>query len=222
MNRRTKTGRAGEGGFSLVELMVVSAIILVVGTIALPQLVASRRAMRASMIPKEVRAQLRDARQMAMSQQRAVTVQFDATLRQLKLIRHERDYVVGSSTTKVGTPVLNDANYPMTAGAVVVRTASLVASGTSTREIAYGRPPAAPTYALADTTNLTPAVAGKVNLTFQPDGSVMDATGAPANYALMFYNPDYPELTASAVSVLGAAGRVKTWRYSNDTGTYIE
>jgi hypothetical protein len=59
-------------------------------------------------------------------------------------------------------------------------------------------------------------------VTFQPSGSVVDATGTPINHALYIYNNQNAEETACAVSVLGAAGRVKIWKYNRDAQKYVE
>jgi hypothetical protein len=61
-----------------------------------------------------------------------------------------------------------------------------------------------------------------VNITFQPDGSVIDANGNPVNRALFIYNTQAPTDTAAAISVLGAAGRVKLWRYKSNVNKYVE
>lgn len=222
MNGR-KRGAGAAGGFSLIELVVVAAIIAVVAAVGIPQLVGARRAMRASAVPKEVRSQLRYARQAAISQGRAVTFRYDTAEREIMVVEHNAEYDLGGGeTTRVGRPVLEDPAYPMTSGAVVLRRLSLVATGTKPDEIAYGRPSGVTTAALDDRTNLIAAADGFVNVTFQPDGSVIRADGTPGDYALFFYNPKAPTETAYAVSVLGAAGRIKLWRYSSATSKFVE
>jgi len=98
----------------------------------------------------------------------------------------------------------------------------LSGSGLAAGDIIYGRPNGATTAALADTSNLTPPVNDVVNITFQPDGSVVDAADHPQNNALFFYNRIYPNDMAFAISVLGAGGRVKIWRYNQNTYSYVE
>jgi hypothetical protein len=51
---------------------------------------------------------------------------------------------------------------------------------------------------------------------------VLDAAGNPINKALFFYHSKNPLKTAFAVSVLGAGGRVKVWRYSQGVNKYVE
>ncbi len=75
---------------------------------------------------------------------------------------------------------------------------------------------------LDDTTTPTSLTGSKLNITFQPDGSVIDAAGNPVNRTLFLYNNRVPTQTAVAISVLGAAGRVKVWRYSSSVNKYAE
>lgn len=208
---RARSSGAGQRGMSMVELSVVMGIMAVVAIVAIPQLVGARRNMRAASGPAEVKAQLRYARQQALGQQRAVTFQYDTVAREINVIQH----------AGAGTAVLNGGSYPLTSGYTLLRNVPLATGGVAPDEIAYGLPPGASSAPLADTTTLTAPVNNQVNITFQPDGSVIDATGATANFAMMFYHPDYADSTARAVTVLGATGRVKLWRYTN-AQTFVE
>ena len=49
-----------------------------------------------------------------------------------------------------------------------------------------------------------------------------DASNNPINKALFFYDPKTPNDTAFAVSILGAGGRAKLWRYSSNVNVYVE
>jgi hypothetical protein len=88
-------------------------------------------------------------------------------------------------------------------------------------EISYGRPSGVPPTPLPDGANLSALNGGRMEIVFQPDGSVVDASGNPVNAALFFYDNQAPDATAIAVSVLGAGGRVKSWRYSPDASSYV-
>ena len=210
----SKSARA-QRGMSMVELVVVFGIVAVVATLAIPQLVGMRRNLRASAVPMEIKAQLRFARQTAMGRRRAVTFTYRTDIHELSVIEHDG----------VGAAVLNDPAYPLTAGHTNLRSIPLAPTGSSggspSDHIAYGLPSGATTQPLDDTTTLTAPSNNRVNITFQPDGSVVDAAGATRNVAMMFYHPDHPEATLRAVSVLGASGRVKSWRYT-DANTFVE
>jgi hypothetical protein len=62
----------------------------------------------------------------------------------------------------------------------------------------------------------------QLNVTFQPDGSVIDAAGNPVGVAMFIYNNRAARGTASAISVMGASGRIKIWRYDLSANLYTE
>ena len=186
-------------GFSLPELIVVLLIIAILIVLALPQLISSRRAFRFSGVQRIIAASLSDARQEAMSQRTPVTVRYsDATKR---IIIHGGNF--GAQ---------GDAKN---------RSAELTGSGLEQNELVYGQPGGAPS-ALGDSVTITALTAGEAVVTFHADGSVIDAANHPHNNGLFFYNANYPDDMAFAVSVLGAGGRVKIWRYNKNTTSYVE
>ncbi|MCP9495561.1 MAG: GspH/FimT family pseudopilin [Pyrinomonadaceae bacterium MAG19_C2-C3] len=223
--------KESERGISHLELLIVFAIIAVVSTLAIPQLVGSRNALRFAALPREVMTQMRFARQHAMSQRRAVTFQYSDANRELIIIRHTNvgaDGIEGNADDIPGSgqTVLTQAGYPMTPNATRVRSVPLAVGGITRSEIvaatAVPGAPTAPT-TLGDTTPMTALTSGTLNITFQPDGSVIDSTGNPVNFALFFHSTRRPRQTASAVSVRGAGGRIKFWRFADGaTPSYIE
>lgn len=187
-------------GFSLPEMMIVLLVISILIVLALPQIISSRRLFRFSGVQRIVAASLTEARQHAMSQRTPVTVRYDDTNK--KIIIHGGDF-----------GVLGDAKN---------RSVELTGSGLESNELVYGRPGGAPTSALADTANITALTSGEAVITFQADGSVIDAANNPQNNALFFYDANYPNEMAFAVSVLGAGGRVKIWRFNPNSNLYVE
>ncbi len=187
-------------GFSLPELLVVLIIIAIIGVIAIPQIIGARRAFRFSGMQRQVAATLTEARQQAMTQRRAITFQYKNSTREA-VIYGGSFGAAGDSKNKI---------EQMSGG------------GVSRDEIVYGRPAGVSTEALADATNLTNLAGGVTEVVFQPDGTVLDAAGNPINKALFFYHSKNPLKTAFAVSVLGAGGRVKVWRYSQGVNKYVE
>jgi len=190
----------GQKGFSLPELIIVLLVIAILVVFALPQMIASRRAFSFSGMKRQVATTLNAARQEAMSQRSLIIVHYNNT--------DKRIVVHGG---KFGA--LGDARN---------LTTELAGGGLEAGDMVYGRPAGATTAALADTSNLTPLVADAVSITFQPDGSVVDAADHPQNNALFLYNRLYPNEMAFAISVLGAGGRVKIWRYNHATNSYVE
>ena len=187
-------------GFSLPEIVVVLLVGGIILVIALPQLISSRRLMKFSSVQRQIASSLTEARQEAMSQRRAITFRYKNDTKEI--------IVYGGSFGAMGS-----AENKIT---------DLAGFGVPVAEIIYGRPGGVSTAALSDTTNLTALSGNGVEVTFQPDGSVFDASGNPQNKALFFYNNKYRTETAFAVSVLGAGGRVKVWRYKQGVNAYVE
>jgi prepilin-type N-terminal cleavage/methylation domain-containing protein len=202
-------------GMSLIELLIVFCMIGIIAAAALPQLIASRRLVRSAAIPRQILAEMRLARQRAITQQQAFTVQYDDVNKQIIVINHQAS----------GAALFDDPNYPNTAGSISDHVIALSGSGISPAEIVYDIPASLPATAqgsLDDGVARTKLTNNQVSVTFQPSGSVIDRNGNPANKALFLYNSNDPDNTACAVSILGAAGRVKTWTYSSSANKYVE
>jgi prepilin-type N-terminal cleavage/methylation domain-containing protein len=187
-------------GFSLPELLIVLLVIAIMVVLALPQIISSRRLFRFTGIQRQISASLIEARQEAMSQRKTITLRYDD--------RNKRIITYGGSFGAFG-----DVNN---------KSIELSGSGVSSEEIRYGRPSGVSNSALGDTTNLTALSQSKVDITFQPDGSVLDSNNNPQNNALFFYNSVNQKEAAFAVSILGAGGRIKVWRYSKGVNAYVE
>ncbi len=210
--RTLNAKRRGQGGVSLVELILVIAIMATVVSIGILQYASMRRLNSSTAIPLQLKIQLRLARQQAMSQRRAVTLQYDDQTKQVSIIRQPA----------AGKAVLSLPNFPKPTGSVQVSSTTLTGNGVAPSELVYG-PPGSVSSSLSDGTSLTSLPTNKkITITFQPDGSVIDANGTPVNFALFFYNSKAPNLTASAVSILGSAGRIKTWTYNGNANKYVE
>ena len=151
-------------GFSLPELIVVLFVIAILLVLALPQVISSRRLFRFSGFQRQITTSLREARQEPMSQRKPITFRYDNTSK----------YIV---TFGGDFGALGDVKN------VVV---SLAGSGVEADDVKYGRPSGVPTSALSDTTNQTNLSSNAVEITFQPDGSVIDASSNPQNQALFF------------------------------------
>ncbi|MGI8642247.1 MAG: pilus assembly FimT family protein [Pyrinomonadaceae bacterium] len=199
MNIRKKD-KKNQKGFSLPELIVVLLVIAILVVLALPQVISSRRLFRFAGLQRQVASSLVDARQEAMTQRTPITFRYD---------NQKKDIIIyGGSFGAIG-----DSKN---------RKVELTDSGLEQSDVVYNRPSGAPTSALSDTSNITPLTAGKIDITFQSDGSVIDAANNPVNNALFFYHKKYTTDTAFAISILGAGGRVKTWRYSKGVKAYVE
>jgi Tfp pilus assembly protein FimT len=207
-------------GFSVAEVLTVSGIVAVLCAIALPQVVSQRRLFRTSAVSREFTVQMRYARQLAMSRRQAFTFQYDHTNKQIKII----------GPIPNGPAALADLNYPNNLGSSVMLAVPI--AGLSSADLSEGIPttstglpagsPTIPTGPLGDGVSRTSLSSGRLNITFQPDGGVIDTTGAPSNKALFFFNNKAAQQTATAISVIGASGRTKVWRYTTNGNKYAE
>jgi len=211
-NQKTSMIRTREAGFSLIEVFVVATIIGVLTAVTIPQLAGQRRLHRSSAVTREIVTQIRYARQKAMAERCSFTFQYNNTTKAITIIDNNAS----------GATVLNDSNYPNNTGSAVVLTSSLTQMGLPSSEISYGIPTGLPTTALSDGVSKTSLTSSKVNITFQPNGSVVDANGNPIDIGLFMYNNKIANDTASAITVLGAAGRIKLWKYDSTSNTYKE
>lgn len=192
--------KKGQKGFSLPEVVIVLLVISILVVLALPQVISSRRLFRFSGMQRIVVSTLTETRQAAMSQRVPITFHYDDTTKKINIFGGSFG-ASGDSRNKI---------------------VELTGTGLEPDEISYGRPAGALASALADSSNITPLVANGASITFQADGSVIDAANAPQNKAMFFYDVNYPGDMAFAVSVLGAGGRVKIWRYNKNIQLYVE
>ena len=196
----TKDKFIKQKGFSLPELVIVMLILAILVTLALPQIISSRRLFRFSGMQRQITASLRDARQEAMGQRTPITFRYENNTKEIKF--YGGKYGASNDSKNLVTP--------------------LSGSGLEAADLLYGRPSGVSTGALGDGTNLTELTANAVEITFQADGSVIDASGNPQNFSMFFFHTKHDQETAFAISVLGAGGRAKFWRYNKQTNQYVE
>jgi type II secretory pathway pseudopilin PulG len=211
-------------------MLIVVGISGVLVAIAVPQMIAQRRLTRTTAVTREIMTQLRYARQLAMSQSAATptgtlrrvafTFQYDDAGKRIRII----------GPIPAGTAALTDGLYPNNAGSTVVVSVPLTQGGLPDSEIGSGIPASLPGSPFTiDGITGAGLAGGTINITFQPDGSVIDSTNTPVDRAILIYN-NYSSYTsqgtASAISVRGSSGRVKIWRYTvnanANASTYAE
>lgn len=219
--RIDKRGWRSDDGRSVIETLMVVAIAAILTTAAMPQLISGRRLIRSSEMHRQILTQLRFTRQQAMAQRQAFTFQYDNSTKTIRIFDHQNNNNANSACNMTGAQVLTASGYPNTACTVTSLTVSL-ATSLPASEISYGVPSGISNSNLGDGTSLTALAGNFVNVTFQPNGTVIDSSNNFVNKSLYFYNNKVPTQTAVAISVLGAAGRVKVWRYSTSATTYAE
>ena len=224
-------------GFSLIELLLVLTIAAILSAVAIPVMVAQRRLLRSAAVTREIMTQLRYTRQLSISTRQSITFRYDDATKQITIINQNNNHLQLADPVFPGcfrsrTQTLVAAGFPMVPGCSrVVLSIPLTQGGLTASEISYGIPagsalplgaPAIPTIALDDNIVMTPLASGKLDITFQADGSVVDALGIPLNRAMFLYNNKAALATTSAISVLGASGRVKAWRYTPVGNHFVE
>jgi type II secretory pathway pseudopilin PulG len=209
-------GWRSESGRSIIEILIVVAIGAILMAVTLPQMISARRLIRTAQLPQEIVTQLRLTRQQAMSQRQPFTFQYDDTNKRIVIIDH--------GPALVGTAVLTAPGYPNTAGSTTFLTLPITGGpGIPSADLSYGVPTGVSATTLDDTATPTALPANsRINITFQPDGSVINAAGNPDRFALFFFNNRAAKETSFAISVLGAAGRAKVWRYDTSASKYAE
>ena len=215
--------RHGEHGRSVIEALVVIAIVGVLSAVSIPQLISSRRLVRSAALPRELVTQLRYTRQQAMSQRQAFTFQYTDSTKQIAIIDHNNVDNPNPGCNFSGAAIMAHGSYPNTPCSTTVLTVPLTGRIVMpAAELSFGVPPGVSVTTLSDNTAPTALTGGRLNITFQPNGTVIDGAGNFANRTLFFYNNKAARETASAISVLGAAGRIKLWRYNIGANNYAE
>ncbi len=206
-------GWRSNSGRSMVEVLAVVAIATILTAVAVPQVISARRMIRSAALPREIATQLRYARQQAMSQRQAFTFVYNDSTKQISIIDHQAS----------GAALLNASGYPNTAGSITALTVPVGGGGgLPASEVSFGVPTGITVTTLDDTSAPTALALNKLTITFQPDGTVLDANGNFDKRTLFFYNNKIPNQTACAISVLGSAGRIKIWRYTASASKYVE
>lgn len=195
--RQTVDPLKPQRGLSVPELIVVLLVVAIISVIALPQILSSTELFGFSGMQREMVSYLREAREQAIAQRKSITFRYD----------HDKKRVVlyGGRYGNLG----DYSNF-------------VAAFDGSDYDLDYGLPASVTATALADGTEMSPLSGDVIEITFRSDGSVLDAGDNPRDHALFFFHKKHQRSTAFAVSVLGAGGRIKLWRYSERVDAYIE
>ncbi|HMH43805.1 MAG TPA: hypothetical protein VK557_10005 [Pyrinomonadaceae bacterium] len=222
-NAENNRGWRSQSGRTVAETLTVVAIASLLTALAVPQLMNARRLIRSTALPREIATQMRFTRQQAMSQRQAFTFQYDNSTKTIKIYDHNNNNNATSGCNMTGAQVLSASGYPNTSCSTIVLTVPLATGPLAAADLSYGIPAGINANTTLDDGNTMTALSGTVvNVTFQPDGTVIDAAGNYAKPTLFFYNTQLPTQTAVAISVLGTAGRIKVWRYSTSATKYAE
>ncbi len=188
-------------GFSIIELLVVVAIIMIISAMALIQLPAALRNTRSDTALRQIVDQMRQAREYAIANRRYVQVSFAVAggLAQIT-ITQKNSLTAGAGADRVLSVVPIQSPMQFTVFATKADTPDGYGNAAAASGIEFnglnGGPPA--------------------GMYFQSDGEFVAAvTYLPIN-GTVFLGVPGDTTTARAITVLGTTGRVRGW---NGVGT---
>ena len=170
-------------GFSVIELIVVMGIAAVIATIAVFQLNAAQPSFRSDGAMRVVLAQMRTARELAITQRRFMRVTFIDPNR----VEIHREEFPGPSTTVVQSTVL-EGNMQY-----------LLLDDVPDTPDGFGNDSAIDFQSAA-------------TVKFSPDGLLIDQDGVPINGSVFLALASVAR-SARAITVLGSTGRIRAYRW---------
>jgi Tfp pilus assembly protein FimT len=185
----TKKAQAvgSQRGYSAVELMMTLGVAATVSAMAAFQIGVSRPGFKGDGAMRVVLAQLNTARELALTQRRAIQIQFNNT-NQIQLTRQE--VAVGGTTPP---PTL-------------LTTVSI--EGGITYNLTAGLPDTPDGFG-----NATPVAFGAATqMVFSTDGTLENQLGAPISGTVFISIPGLP-LSSRAITILGATGRIRGYKW---------
>jgi len=194
-----KTNRR-ERGFTLMESVVVIAIMMVLTGMAIVQSFGSMESYQANSAMDVVVSQLRVARQVSIAQRRTVQVWIDSTPESDN--RYHIKYQVlsaGAQTTEVNGPVVSVPIPAITQFVLEPGVSDTPMNFGNTSAVFIGNPPV----------NGGPPV-----MQFNPTGTFTDNTGTNLLYGTIFIGIPNKASTARAVTIMGGTGRVRAYNWA--------
>jgi prepilin-type N-terminal cleavage/methylation domain-containing protein len=186
-----------QGGFSLTELLVTVAILMVGGAVAVMNVAGAVRSSHVETAYQNTLDQLLFARQVAIDKRTVCRVDFTAP----GTVSVTQAFADGTPVQTETITLPADVQYTVVAGMPTPPTPTPDNLGNGTVAIDFDR------------------VAGGSGATifFQPDGSALDAAGRTNDGVIYVARPN--ELTgARAITLLGTTGRLRGWRLGPKPG----
>jgi len=206
---RRSNGR--ETGFSIVELMITCLIVFIVCAMAVLQLQPAWQQMQANAAMDEVKSTLRQARELAISQRRAIVVAFPIAANGTPCPRAGNVFycisltqmnVVAAVPPAPPTQVIAAAPFLVIPIENNVKFMTYVGEP-DTPDGFLGAPPATPNGLFTGAAVGVPPT----GLQFQSDGTLTNGNVNPVNFTIFLGEPNIPT-TARAVTIWGNTGKV--------------
>jgi prepilin-type N-terminal cleavage/methylation domain-containing protein len=194
-----RSGRNGQRGFSMIELVIVVSIVLIVTAISITQLKPNLQNARIDAAMREVVETFRQAREFAIANRRYTQVTFPAN-NQLQIIQ--------LNTLTPGAGGINTVLDTVTLAPPLIFTLD-------------GMPDTPDAYGNASAIVFENIANGPVGgMVFQSDGEFLDGTTFLPINGTIFLGIPGQQSTARAVTVLGTTGRVRGWKSTGATAWY--
>jgi prepilin-type N-terminal cleavage/methylation domain-containing protein len=187
--------RIGEAGFTLVEMMIVTAVIAVVTGIAVVQIGASRQGLIGDGAMRIVLSQMNQAKELAITQRRNMRL----TFLNANTVQIDREEVPGPALTTISTALFEG-------GLQFLKIATLPDLSTQTTE-----PASVPSLTMS-ATGAVAFGASTIQMRFAPDGTLIDQDGQMLN-GTVFVARTNQLMSARAVAVFGSTGRIRGYRW---------
>jgi type II secretory pathway pseudopilin PulG len=214
-NRKNqKYGKHVERGFSMVEMIVVSAIVFVVVATAIVSIAPSLRTSKSNAGMELVLGELRRAHERAIDERRIYRVTFVAP----QTIQVDVGQVVNVASTITGSaPVFVQAQPPLTLPrGVQFAVLPGIPTGAAATPDGFGSGATAIDFNIANG-------GGGTQIFFQPDGRSLDAANRLNDGVLYLAEMTGipPSVSSSrAVTLFGSTGRTKGWTLMTTGGAY--
>jgi type II secretory pathway pseudopilin PulG len=210
-NRKSQKYRKHvERGFSMVEMIVVSAIVFVVVATAIVSIAPSLRTSKSNAGMELVLGELRRAHERAIDERRIYRVTFVAP----QTIRLDVGQVANIASTITGSaPVFVQAQAPLTLPRnIQFAVVSGIPTSATTTPDGFGSGATAIDFNIANG-------GGGTQIFFQPDGRSLDAANRLNDGVLYLADPTNVS-SSRAVTVFGSTGRAKGWTLMTTGGAY--
>jgi prepilin-type N-terminal cleavage/methylation domain-containing protein len=184
MNNAPNLSR-GQAGYSLIEMMATLAIMGIVSAIAIVNIGSTLPGLKSDGAMRIVMTQLNTARETAITQRRNFQVSFINGNR-IQIIRQN----LPAGTTLLSTVYLE--------GGLTYRVDPSITLDTPEN---FGK-------------SVGVDFGTAIAIIFSPDGTLVNQSGVPVNGTVFLSSPNTPQGSARAITVLGATGRVRGYRWS--------
>ncbi len=206
---------SGAVGFSLLELMIVMALIMIVGGISFMALQPALKDARVNHAYEDMLMQLRVARQRAITERKQYIVCFGVaapagaltpmgapTTQSVQMFRWDAGTALSAATQISANTLPSDMQFQTVAG---------IPSNPATVPDGFG----AGATAIDFDQGVTAGVKNQVM--FMPDGSAHDTSGS-WNSGIIYVGRTSDLYSSRAVTLYGTTGRIRGWRLMNTAG----